>query len=177
MERAGWFNVKNDATYLWIPEAEWLTPKDILEFQFESYHKPGFVPFAFTGAGDLWCWWPAQDSSAVVLCWRDSIEGSFDAPSFVGSLYRRILDHCLHIDPGEEKEVRERLPALAKTLATYFPSQWRDTLLSLAETKVVSWRRERMTGQGLLSIDEHERLVKRDLNFPRLDETFEWMNP
>ena len=176
MERAGFFDAKKEATYLWVPEAEWLSPREILKFEFEEYHKPGFIPFAFTGASDHWCWWPAEHESAVVLCPHDSIEASFDAPSFVGSLYRRILDYCLSFELDEEKEVRERLVGWGKTLMPYFPSRWTETLLYLSQVKADSWRRKKMSGYGVLSVDRYDELVKRDLEFPRLYENFEWMN-
>ena len=70
MERDGFFDLKNDATYLLIHEMEWLRPDEILAHKPADYHKPGFIPFAFTGGGDEWCWCPAMDPKAVVSCPR-----------------------------------------------------------------------------------------------------------
>jgi hypothetical protein len=176
MDQAGFFDFRNKRTYLWIPEAEWLPPKKILTFEFEEFHKPGFVPFAHTAAGDHWCWWPGQHDMAVVQCPHDSIEAWFDAPSFVGSIYRRVLDYCLDILPDDQVEVCTRLAEWVIRLDVYFPPTWIETLKRLSTAKPKTWRRKEMSGYGLLSITEYESLVKRDLGFPRLNKTFEWMN-
>jgi len=60
MNELGWFDTCDKSRYLWISEAEWMRPDEIFSYEPLEYHKPGFVPFAFTGAGDHWCWWPAE---------------------------------------------------------------------------------------------------------------------
>ena len=58
MEAEGFFKLKGkgptydpaqEPTYLWVPEMEWLRPKEILAYTWEEYHKLGFVPFASVG--------------------------------------------------------------------------------------------------------------------------------
>lgn len=175
MERAGWFDAKNKATFVWVYETRWLTPEKILAYEFESFHKPGFVPFARTAASDLWCWWPAQDPAAVVLCPRDSTEASFDASSFVGSLYRRMLSYCVDFDREDEANIRAQLIGWAGKFAPYFPAPWIETLQSLSRANATPWQMQKFNGFGLLPLQEEKDLIQRDLGFARLSETFEWM--
>src|SRR4051812_46706906 len=44
--------------YLYFGDMEWYQPKDLLKFEFQNYHLPGFVPFAHAANGDFWCWYP-----------------------------------------------------------------------------------------------------------------------
>jgi len=96
MEKAGYFDVQNDDTYLWVPENEWMSPADILAYVPSDYHLPGFVPFAFNGARHHWCWWPEVGPAAVVLCPHDCEEGEFDSPSFLGAAYRCMLEYAVY---------------------------------------------------------------------------------
>ena len=89
MEQDGFFELKpagedfdprNDS-YLWVPEAESMRPPEILAYETPSYQLPGFVPFAFTGGGEPWCWWPEQDPEAVVSSRGNSAKSAAEACS------------------------------------------------------------------------------------------------
>src|SRR6516164_5067104 len=65
MSERGWFDFDDARNrvgpdYLWLYDMEWLDPAGIRDHEFPEYCEPGFVPFAFTGGGDHWCWWPAE---------------------------------------------------------------------------------------------------------------------
>src|ERR1700722_16297438 len=89
MRARGWFDCADGAMpyfdpasrlYLWMNDMEWMSLPDIVDFEFPSYCKPGFVPFAFTADGSHWCWYPEHTSNGVtpvVLCPRDSKMGEF----------------------------------------------------------------------------------------------------
>jgi hypothetical protein len=174
MFEAGWFDVRGD--YLWIHEAEWFTPQEILSHEPADYHKPGFVPFAFTGAGDEWCWWRHSGEDLVVLCPHDWPECEYDAPSFLGSIYRRTLEYALNgFVAEEEQQAREQLHEWATRLQPYFPMSWLETLSHLSQAPYVRWRKNRDWGAGFCTFDEHDAIIQRDLSFPRLGQTFAWM--
>jgi hypothetical protein len=185
MEVEGFFDLRNpgayyepanEPTYLWVPEAEWLRPEAILAREPMPGERAGFVPFAFTGAGVLWCWWPPQDREAVVLCPHDDGTGRVDTPSFLGSIYRRFLDYSLDgIDEDEEARSRQLLGLGAERLAGHIPATWAETLRSLSRAEVVEWREGRRRGRGVLTPVGYCAIVARDLGFPRLGEEFEWM--
>jgi hypothetical protein len=185
MEQEGFFDYKNpgqrydpanEPTYLWISEMEWLRPPEILAYAPRSYEKPGFVPFAFTGAGENWCWWPAQDAGMTVLC-ADGGVGRIDAPDLIGSVYRRCLEHASDFDPSsEEKAIRVLVKRWAQQLTGYFPEHWLDRLRSLVGAKIVEWRHRRGPAHfGLLTHEDQVAIVSHDLAFPRLGEEFEWV--
>jgi len=174
MFEAGWFE-KDD--YLWVHEAEWLSPQEILAHEPADYHKPGFVPFAFTGAGDEWCWWPETGQELVVLCPHDALQGQYDAPNFAGSIYRRMLEYALNGFVAEEQqEARDQLDEWATRLQPYFPSAWRETLHRLAQAPYVKWQKGRDWGAGFCTFEEHDAIIERDLDFPLLNQPFEWMS-
>lgn len=170
------FDPDNEPTYLWIPEVEWLKPGEILAYRPEPEAKPGFVPFAFTGAGDHWCWWPDQDPEAIVLCLHDEGMGSFDAPHFLGSLYRRCLDYALDgISKDDESEARRLFDYWVERLGSYLAPPWIETLRHLSRADRFEWRDGRRSGEGFLTPEQYNAILARDLSFPRLGEAFEWI--
>jgi hypothetical protein len=181
LEKGGFFENKiagercdsSDEAYLWVPEAEWMRPQEILDYKTPSYQRPGFVPFAFTGAGEPWCWWPAQDPEAVVSL-ADGCAGKFDAPNLLGSIYRRFLDYAVCVDLDDENRARQFLSLWARQLGGYFARSWIDTLRALAEAEAVTWQLGRSNGRGLLHPTRRNELVAHDLAFPRLNVEFEW---
>lgn len=176
MERDGFFDLKNDATYLQIHEMEWMRPDEILAHKPADFHKPGFIPFAFTGGGDEWCWCPAMDPKAVVSCPRDDSFGTFDAPDFLGSIYRRCLDAALELtDCDTEDECRGYYTTCITKLARYFPPARIESLQSIAKAPILQLYQGKLPYRALLTRQDHDKLVAQDLAFPRLNEEFVWM--
>jgi len=111
---------------------EWYSLHDIAEFEFESSHLPGFVPFAFTGGGDYWCWQPEytdERGTRVVCCYRDYELANVYAPNFATGLYRQALAVCQET----ELDVPAFLRRWASDLADIFPVRWCQRLRDLAE--------------------------------------------
>ena len=178
MARQGVFDLNCDASYLWIPEAEWMPAQEILEYETAPNYKAGFVPFAFTGGGDLWCWRPSEDPEMVVCCIHDEGIGSIDAPNLAGSLYRRILEYASDQGFWESEELtRKQLLGWSERLADYFPRTWIENLRLRSDATIVEWRygRNPIPFHGLISFDEKNATLAREFDFPRLDEKFEWM--
>jgi hypothetical protein len=182
LEQKGLFDFKNpgtpcdplDESYLWVPEAEWMGPQEILEYEGPPYQRPGFVPFAFTGAGEPWCWWPEQDPEAVVGL-PIACAGVFDAPNFIGSIYRRFIEYAIYVDEGEDEEqARGFFTLWARQLRDDFPAAWIDLLRRLSQADAASWELGEARGRGLLHPTTQDEIISRDLAFPRLNEEFEW---
>jgi hypothetical protein len=181
MRDRGWFG-PSESTYLWLHEMEWMSLKDIRDGDpvFFQFTRPGLIPFAFTGGRDHWCWYPehmADGVAPVVECPRDSVIGRFYAPSFLGAIYRQILDFaCWQITPAEESKARRHLKRWLDDLGPLMPDNWRKTIGNLLSAPLRTI--ERLPGQingVLLTFDECGMLVQRDLAFPKLDEEFQWM--
>jgi hypothetical protein len=189
MRGRGWFdfdpakdgNVAFDPVgcrYLWLNEMEWMPLQAIRDFAFPDYCLDGFVPFAFTGGGDLWCWHPpssAGDNVPVVLCPRDSNMAEFYAPHFLASLYRQVLDYArgpfAHADEGL---AHSHLSRWAADLGPLLPPPWRVTLGRLQGAELRPWQRNGRTFRTLLPDEEYRAIVRRDLHFPNLDRKFKW---
>jgi hypothetical protein len=163
----------SDESYLWVPEAEWMRPDEILDYKPPAYQQPGFVPFAFTGAGEPWCWWPEQNSHAVVSL-LIGFAGTFDAPDLIGSIYRRFIEYAVEVDEEDDETARSFLTQWTRQLKDYLPASWIDTLRRLAQAESVSWEAGKLKIRGLLALKERDKLFSRDLAFPRLGEEFEW---
>lgn len=175
---AGWCDVKSD-NYFWLPDAEWMSLTEILNHEPEEYHKPEYVPFAVTAGGDYWCWWPSAHPGTIVFCPHDCYDGEYFSPSFTGFIYRKLLEYALSVRSEEEQEVRQNLRDSAARLSTYLPANWRDTLETLASAPLVRLfaPNGREAGLGLLSYEQYQAIVQRDLAFPLLDQEFQWMYP
>lgn len=165
--------------YLWLNEMEWMPLAQIVNFELPSYCKPPVVliPFARSGGGDYWCWSPHHATRGVVpvvSCPHDSCMGEVYARDFVSSLYRQILDFA-HAGFDQAAVARRHLGRWLDDLGPYFKPTWRQTVASLREGPIKSWKIGKFKARGLLLPEEHAAIVKRDLVFPKLDEQFNWM--
>lgn len=169
---AAWLDLQSP-DYLWTPEAEWLTPQQLLEFEWEEHQGSGFVPFAFTGGGDHWCWWPDQDRQAVVFCPHDCTSGEFDSPSFSGFLFRRILDFAQCFEEAEAPRVRSYLRTCLERQPPLFTAACEPVIVELSSARLIPHAEPGWA--GLLAEEEVDRLAEVLLAFPRLGVEFEWM--
>jgi len=111
-------------SYLWLHDMEWYSPQAILDFEFEPYHLPGFVPFAFTGGGDYWCWHPAhadRRGAHVLCCCHDCELATIYAPNFHTALYRQILDFCVGSSEDEDIDSSASCTAGRQIWPSFFP--------------------------------------------------------
>ena len=167
--------------YLWLNDMEWLSLAEIRDHQFPNYCLSGFVPFAFTGGGDHWCWYPKftdadSGSTPVVLCPRDSNTGEFYAPHFLGAMYRQALDYAQTWRQADEVDLaRAHLAGWASRLGPFFPRLWQEAIAYASAAPLHEWKQGKITARALLRAEECAAFVKRDLSFPQLDGEFKWM--
>jgi hypothetical protein len=127
--------------YLWVHEAEWLPPAEMLhQGGLPGNPKPGLVAFASTGGRDLWAWQTKNRSAGgepmIAFCPRDSYEGWWHAPSFVGWLYRLSLEYASSLW-NEESETKANLHRWASVLRDFDKAEWSDVVQSVASRPVV----------------------------------------
>lgn len=123
-------------SYLWLHDMEWCSLQDIADFEFQSYHLPGFVPFAFTGGGDYWCWQPAHTDgrgTRVLWCHRDSEFATVYAPNFHTALFRQTLAFSRSSADEVDIDATAFLHRWAIDLAEIFPPSWCAHLRRLAD--------------------------------------------
>jgi len=148
-------------TYLWLNEMEWYSLEKIAEFKFWPDQLPGFVPFAFTGGGDDWCWQPEFTDSRgtrVVCCWHDSNMATVYAPDFASALFRQVIEFCSTTD-DDELDVPAFLRRWAIDLAPIFPTRWCEQLRQWANgTKLPA-----------LSFSEAAVLARQEIAYDLMD--------
>jgi len=175
----------NERNYLYLYEAEWMPTEEIRDHEREDYHKPGFVPFAFNGAGDHYCWWPEavhEYGVPIVECPHDYERATVFAPNFLGFVYRNILHLAAHhYDPDHDKYSRDLLRDYDRRLTPLLPEPWGNMIRSLVARPAVTRTMTSPNGQhswawtGLIPEDELAHLVSTSLSYPDLDREFTWM--
>jgi hypothetical protein len=176
--RLGWCS---GSDFLIMPDMEWMPLQEVIDYQFEDYQMEGFVPFAFTAGGDLWCW--QTDSSVcaeprVVECPHDCDEGRVFALDFRSAIYRHLADavaaHFLC-----ETDLTEHLDMIRHCLERFRPHllpqqvEHLDSLLARPRQSAVL-PAVRPT-QWHFIIPRGERTLDLIGQFPEI--TFQWMRP
>lgn len=189
MEQRGWFTSDGPGTwentlrpgddYLWVPEMEWLSLADIQNHQFQHDEQEYFVPFAFNGRGDHWCWWPGQTVNGItpiLLCPHDSDTATLYAPHLLGAIYRNILEYAANgaLEPSDLPDARKMFARWVTDLGPLFPPAWTQELEALREAPLQSWMVHKLECTGLLLPEEAHALIQDHLAFNGLDEEVYW---
>jgi hypothetical protein len=170
--------------YLRVHEAEWIPPIDIPDYQFaRTVTIPGLMPFAFTGAGDEWCWngsKPTEDGEfEVIFCWRDQPLAERFAPSFPAWFYRQCLV-CASggFNENRSDEGREYLRKWGSCLEEIHSGTWSKHLSSLANLDPFPYHhpnlRADVTLFGFITAMEVDALVAKQFGNKYLNEKVEW---
>jgi hypothetical protein len=128
----------NPDTYLWAHEAEWIPPEKIPDRDLWRTVIAGLVPFAFTGAGDHWCWNTQARTGAteyeVLFCYHDEELADAYAPSFPAWFYRNCLEYASSVqdEPEAILEARAHLRVWAERLSEIHSGGWSAHLSTLA---------------------------------------------
>jgi len=121
--------------YLWFHEMEWYQPGELRKFEFESYHKNGFIPFAHAGNGDLWCWYPERAEGGrvpVLLCPHDLNVADLYARDFASALYRHALQFCAETADDDPDETSAMLKRYAVDLGSIWRPAWQKQIKKFA---------------------------------------------
>lgn len=188
--RATWRtrSLLNPPALLAGPELDfkWMALDEMATWNAPSYWSPKnmFVPFGSTSAGDKYCWypqWTVEDSTPIVLVWRDSSECQTLAPHFEAFLYREALKALTYrglqsedqYDDFSPSETQLVLRANVNVLRPYLRAAWVADLDSIVERQDREWRSEfgdRYVSR--MSKAEFEERLSREIAFPRLGSTF-----
>ncbi len=168
------------SAYLWIPEVEWWTIEDILSYQIPEYHLPGFIPFANSEAGDLWCWVPARSAGnqvPIAFCPNDYKLASLDAPDFTSWLFRRTFTYSLGpIELDEVENTRLWFERWIADLSTLLKPHWRLKLQEITSLPLKSRREAEKEIHFLVSPEEYLDIIRKEIGFLGLDEEIPWMS-
>jgi hypothetical protein len=185
--RKGYTDVRQlDTVYLWVFEAEWIPLDQIPGYDlWRSNIIPGLIPFAFSGAGDHWCWngqvRNGEGEYEVLYCWHDEEHADAYAPSFPAWFYRTCLDYAANwSDPTgiavQEGQANFRL--WAERLSEIYTGPWIDHLLSLAEVIPFEYTdpklRAGVKSLGFITTMEVEKIIAEQFGDRYLDEKVAW---
>lgn len=118
--------------YLYVHEAEWIPlSKMTNQRALPPAHtlNPGFIAFAHSGGGDLWCWQTLRPSEGgeypIAFCPRDSDWGQWHAPNFIGWLYRTSLESVAPFGGDEDEPLaKKRLHRWAGLIREFGHPEW-----------------------------------------------------
>ncbi len=172
--------------YLWVNEAEWIPPDEIPDRDlWRSNIIRGLIPFAFTGAGDNWCWnTQAKNGDAeyeILICWHDEDLADAFAPTFPAWFYRNCLDYAsgaIDSDEDDIEEGRENLRLWSERLSEIHSGQWADHLAVLAGSQPFEYKhpelRASVTMFGFITAMEVDEIVADQFGQRYLEDKVEW---
>jgi hypothetical protein len=181
----GYTDYRNgDGHYLWVHEAEWIPPDQILSRDLgRDGYIPGLIPFAFTGAGDHWCWntqIPTGESEyEILLCWHDEEKADVFAPSFATWFYRCCLEYAMGAVDDHFSGIREAIDHFrlwSQRLFEIGGDRWAEHLNHLATLKPVSYQDPNLRSPsfGFITIAEVNTIVARELGERYVSSKAEW---
>lgn len=139
-----------------------------------------FIPFAQTGAGDHYCFFPtgvADGEVPIVLLWHDQDEAQYLARNFQDFIFSMLLDSMAdqdtYNDVGDE-EFREQLENMLGTHAPYLSPRQNEVLRTLlardiADYEVALLKGRTETHRGLLTDVELAALKQEIIPFDKPD--------
>lgn len=158
----------------------------------EDYRKTNpiykFIPFAMNGAGDLYCFLYTEafkNDVPVVFVWHDAKDADVKSKSLQDFIFRELLETV--VDVWKESLVmngdfKENTANLLKTHKKYLSENRQKIIEEIYGRELFTYhyeidlqREEQAT--GLLTYNELDKLLKSELGFGQLDETFDYTLP
>jgi len=160
-------------------QVEWWQPEDIANWEAPAHFDPAhkLVPFASTGAGDMWCWY-ANGGDVIVLAPYEEDGATIFAPDLESFLLRHMLQGFAEIVEEDGTDfTREQRSEVARanirTITPYLNPAWVELLTELPEHPLE--RDEEWDCLRLLTRDEAIDLIQTELDMANLNETFSHM--
>lgn len=172
--------------YLWVPEAEWIPPDEIPQYDLGRTNIiPGLIPFAFSGAGDHWCWnTQVKNGDAeyeILCCWHDEELADRFAPTFPAWFYRNCLvyaSEAIEIDYDSIDEGRHSLRLWSKRLSDIYPGDWAVHLAGLASRTPSEYKHPKLRDSvmmfGFITAMEVDEIVADQFGPSYLEQKVAW---
>jgi hypothetical protein len=186
-------SLTNPPALLGALDFEWISVDAMVAWEAPDYWRPEcrFVPFAQTGAGDDYAWYPAiseGEAVPVVLAYHDQNLCEVMAPHLEGFIYLQALRGLAFADAESDKrmgltpaQIRQSRRADVGVLRPYLRPAWIADLEAIVDRLPHRWRYKLPASEtehfSQLSDDELKERISRELAFPHLNKTFEHMQP
>lgn len=173
MRSSGFFTPLHE-NHLQLSDLSWMSVADMVAHRFPPDEIAGLVPFAQTGRGDAWCFYPGLEAGLAPVCFcpmEDEVAHVY-APDFAGFVYRATLEEyactCLteYHDPGRSLAL---LGDYSGRLATLLPPEWAARLQEVANRPLVG---NEDGYYGTITASELAAIVAADLDHPLRDREF-----
>ena len=162
--------------------AEFLDPYSYREIRPELR----FIPFAMSGAGDLYCFHlnAATDAGVpIVYVWHDADEATFKAKNLQDFIFRGLLEAVAEVDADSLIMVGDFAENCRAMLGTHGPvlnARQRDVVAEIYRRDLTTQVRQlprgrQATYQGLLSDEELAQVLGTEIGFGQLDQSFAYM--
>ncbi|MFG6343273.1 MAG: hypothetical protein K1W35_05710 [Lachnospiraceae bacterium] len=181
MESRGFFN---DKTYLRLDDMEWMSVKEIEDYEYEEGESCDIIPFAMTGGGDKWVW-VTNKNNYIGICDHADTVGEFYACSMEDAILRQIFEYVaggdFYIDENEsnpfqesEEDLKNRLDEWRLRLSGIVKDEYLNIIDDLGKLHLKKLVQCRTEYYALLSSDELDELIDRYIKFDLMDKEFEW---
>jgi SMI1 / KNR4 family (SUKH-1) len=162
--------------------AEFLNPDSYREIRPDLR----FIPFAMTGAGDLYCFHlnAATDAGVpIVYVWHDADEATFKAKNLQDFIFRGLLEAVAEVDSDSliaQGNFGENCQAMLGTHGPFLNVQQRGIVTQIYQRGLTTQIRQPPKGReqtysGLLSDAELEHLFRTEIGFEQFNQRFSYM--
>ncbi len=145
-----------------------------------------FIPFAMSGAGDLYCFHPNAATDAgvpVVYVWHDADEATFKAKNLQDFMFRGLLEAVAEVDADSLIMVggfTENCRTMLGTHGPFLSTRQRGVVADIYQRDLSAQvrplpRGRNATYRGLLSDEELQQLLGTEMGFEQLDQSFAYM--
>lgn len=145
------------------------------------------IPFGQNGAGDLYCFYLNEQKGKdipVVFAPHDEIDATFLARNLHDFMFTSLLEAAVNPYIPEERDEKteyEDLEAQFQSHKKYLSPHRQEVLEKIYQRKPftyecpVDYGKGTETCKGLLTQDEYMKLMKAEIKFPQLYDTFQYM--
>lgn len=146
-----------------------------------------FVPFAITGAGDLFCFFyekEKQDNPPVVLVWHDCEDAEYKAQNLEDFIFRQLLEIVENIDEDDlilDDNFEENCSNLYNSHKHLLSIERQNRIAAIYKRSLGNYKykfkNKEYDSQGLLSEDELDLIFEEQFNTELWKQKFDYTLP
>ena len=166
---------------LLYPDDEfWLITKDEILSEIDAFYdeehylqvdkKHKFIPFAWSGAGDLYCFLSSQKDSdgdiPIVYFWHDDVKADYLAKNLEDFIFMSLLrylteDGYMNVSESDTLDMKSVLEAHKE-------------FINPAYYKILKEKYKRYNGNQPMPVDEYKETIKNNMMFENYESSFDY---